>query len=530
MAGHSLAASRSTHAVLRGPGTGEGREGRSAPVIGRRANAWAKVAAMRLVALLAVLAACERTVTEHIDGNDGALRLLLVNPTSCSACDPWRGVDTVRIEVLRHDELVAAAEFSYPGEALSLPDLEGFGVVRVVVSGLSGGEVISAGRTAEITLAPGITREWSLVFLPVNQGLPLTSSMMAPRSRHQSITLRDGRVLLAGGLSPGRGAAYAGIEAYNPSTGAFAGLGYDLAGDAGDMARLSYDDGEVMFVGGTTVAGGVETPVTTVTGFLEEADNAYPLASLPVARSAPCASRFAAHQAIVFGGHQGDPYGDMLVLGEDGRWAWSSFPMRDLDETRVTGCVALADDRTFVQGLDADSTGVWPFTSESAPYLEPAECFEKLSAGSAGEAAVYGHGMALVSLADGAAWVGGGLDASSGRPAPTAREFDPSAMRFVEARSQPTRSRVEGPVVDWIFGDWKAWGCGFVDGSRGEPESSVELFDIESGDLGPVVGLDRERPGCHLAVMHDGSVLVTGGFDEGDEAAVSAAIIIPWLD
>ncbi len=485
---------------------------------------------MRLVALVTVLAACDRTVTEHIDGNDGALRLVLVNPTSCSDCDPWQGVDTVRIEVLRHDELVDAAEYDYPGEALSLPNLDGFGVVRIVVSGLSSGEVVSAGRTAEVTLAPGLTRELPLVFLPVNQGLPVTSSMIAPRSRHQSFTLRDGRVLLAGGLSPGNGTAYGGLEAYNPSTGAFAGLGYEMAGNAGDMARLSYADGEEMFLGGTHIAGGTETPVTTVTGFIEEADSAYPIASLPVARSAPCASRFAEHQAIVFGGHQGDPYGDLLVLGEGARWEWTSFPMRDLDETRVTGCVALADERTFVQGLDADSTGVWPFTSETAPYLEPAECFEKVSASSAGEAAVYGLGMALVALADGAAWVGGGLDAATGRPAPTAREFNPNALRFEAARAQPTRPRVEGPVVEWIFGDWRAWGCGFVDGGRAEPESTVELFDIETGELGPVVGLDRERPGCQLAALHDGSLLVTGGFDAGDDAAVSAAIIVPWID
>ncbi len=472
---------------------------------------------------------CNRTVTEHIAGNDGTLVLRLVNPTSCSSCDPWTGVDHVQVDVIRDGEVVASSEFSYPDEELLLPDLDGFGVVRVEVSGLRDGEVVSGGRTAEVTLSPGLSRELPLVFLPVNVGLPLTDSMVAPRSGHQSFTLRDGRALLAGGWSPRRDNAYAGIELYDPSTGSFASSSWTLAGAAGNMARMEFPDGEVLVLGGTDVVGGTLSPVTTVSGMNEELDASYPVASLAVARSNPCASRFASRSAIVFGGHQGEATGEMLVYDEGGRWKWSSFPLRDLDDTRVSGCAALVDGRTFVQGVDAANTGIWPYTSESAPYLEPAECFEPVTPSDAGEAAVYADGATVVALDDGAAWVGGGIDTSTLSLASSAREFNPNAMRYQAARAQPRRPRVDGTLVDWMLGDWKVWGCGYLNGARTLPESTVELFDIVSGESGPVVGLDRERPGCHVTTLPDGSVLVSGGFDADDEAAVNAAIVVPWF-
>lgn len=485
---------------------------------------------MRRGWLVLGLVACDRSVTEHVEGNDGALSLRLVNPTSCSSCDPWSGIDTVTIEVLRDDEVVATDSFSYPDEALVLPDLDGFGVVRVEVTGWRDGELRSGGRTPEVTLSPGLTREVPFVFLPVNVGLPLTDSMVAPRSGHTSYTLRDGRALLAGGWSPRRDNAYAGIELYDPGTGSFASSSWALAGAAGNLARFHFDDGEVLLLGGSDIVGGTPTAVTTVTGLHEELDASYPVASMSVARSNPCASRFASRSAVVFGGHQGTPTGELLVYDEGGRWKWSSFPLRDLDDTRVSGCAALADGRTFVQGVDAANTGLWPYTSESAPYLEPAECFESVTPVDAGEAAVYADGAAVVALDDGAAWIGGGIDTSTLTMASRAREFNPNALRYQEARAQPRRPRVDGPLVDWILPGWKAWGCGYLNGARTLPESSVELFDIVDGESGPVVGLDRERPGCHLTTLPDGSILVSGGFDADDDAAVSAAILVPWLE
>jgi hypothetical protein len=73
-------------------------------------------------------------------------------------------------------------------------------------------------------------------------------------------------------------------------------------------------------------------------------------------------------------------------------------------------------------------------------------------------------------------------------------------------------------------------GCGWADADRTVGESSVELFAPGAAEAGPLVTLERERPGCAVSVLRDGSLLVTGGFELGSTAGADAAIVVPWMD
>lgn len=483
----------------------------------------------RLVPIFALLA-CERTVTERIEGNNGSVEITLLNPTNCTDCDPWRNVDELRLDVIVAGSVVATETFVYPEESPVLPDLDSFGVVRVALVGLSGGKVVSAGRTALIPTGPGVAVSAKMNFLPVNMVLPLSSVMVASRSLHTSVALRDGTTLLVGGTSPGRDLVYEGIEVFDPATGQFAAAPYKLLTPAFAPAVQFVGDGEVLFIGGGDVVGGTVAGSSYGTALIPELNATQAIGAMGTGRMGHCISLFSKHRGVVFGGHSGQSSLELLKQEDDGAWNFSSYDLFAFDESRVSGCITLDDNRTFVQGLDADSTGVWAYNEENAAYVDPATAFELVDANGAGDAAAYVSGASLAVLADGDVWIGGGSRTDNGVLERRARRFNPISLRFEAAEAQPERARVDGVLRDWIEPDWKVWGCGYTDAGRTSPDPTVELFNVETGELGMLAGLDRVRNGCDVSTLPDGALLVSGGFDLGNVAGVGSAIVVPWWD
>ena len=78
---------------------------------------------------------------------------------------------------------------------------------------------------------------------------------------------------------------------------------------------------------------------------------------------------------------------------------------------------------------------------------------------------------------------------------------------------------------------WGAVGCGGVDGNvEVNPNTLVEVFSLETQEVLLAVPLDRNRPGCNMDVLDDGSILISGGHAEGDEVTDGGAILVPYLD
>jgi hypothetical protein len=468
-----------------------------------------------------LLTACKEPVTELIPAEDGSLTLQLVNPTTCSWCDAFAEVDEVRIDVIQDGEPIASDTFAWPAESLSLPELDGFGVVQIQVFGVGEGFVVSYGQTPEVAIGPGEKLELSMLFAPVNQALPLSSPMREGRSESTVVTLRDGRVLVAGGYVSRGEAVTNTVELYDPHIGVFADAPYALPLALAGARLAEFASGERIFVGGTAAADG--TPSAEAVSFFEEEGSMASVRPMNRPRSGHCLSGFRGDQAVVLGGHEEDvARGELLrVSADDGAWTFKDIAFEDLDESRVTACAPLADGRTAVQGLGAASTGIWTYSSDTVGTVELETAFLATPAEDSGAGAAFVVGASITALADGDGWFGGGVDPVSGELA-AARELRAASVRFDPADALP-RPRVFGELVRRDELGNVAWGCGWRDAFRNTPLPSVELFNVETGELGPTVTLVDERRGCSVAMLPDGALLVVGGASEP-----SAELIVPY--
>jgi len=475
-----------------------------------------------------LLVACEKSTVEVIPGAEGRVTLTLVNPTTCEDCDPFSGVDTLRVDVLVGGEVVATDTFAYPEEQASLPGTEVFGVARIEVAGLSGGRVVSGGRTPEIAVSPTADVEVPLLFLPVNETLPLNARMNVLRSEHVARRIADGRVLLVGGASPGRDGAYDSVEVWDPATGTFEGLPArlpeSLAGLRADWAAGQ----QLLLVGGHNLNTAGQELTREVASVWSDADASIdPIGDMTATRTGHCFAMFRDRHGIVFGGNDTTDLAEYVHL-ESGGWEFLGVRMNDFDQADVTGCVRLADGRVYVQGRDRSSTGVWDYTQEAAELTEMGDAFRAIP-GSAEDDAKFVEGAALAALSNGNAWIGGGTDLAGGTATKDARMLKAENLAFLQAPDLAAE-RVDGVVSPWIREDWFVLGCGYADAERRRAAPNIELFaPLEEGVTLEIEG-DRDRLGCQTTVMDDGAILVTGGFDTTDTSAISAAVIVPWLE
>lgn len=471
--------------------------------------------------LALALLACKEPEQLTLGGRTGSLSVQLLNPTACDRCDPWGGVAQVRVDVIAGDALVSQATFDKE-DAIVLPDLSGFGVVRVQVLGLSvEGAVRSAGRTAEIALGPDVAAVVPLIFLPVNRALPLAARMQSPRSRHTALTLRDGRVALLGGEDPARTRTLPTIEVYDPATGTFTTLDEGLGSGLIEPAQVTVDAGNVLLLGGSARIRAGEVSVKDAVVFDIDDATATPVTDLNVARSGHCAARWKDRQAIVLGGAEGN-LGDYVKPADD-EWVIDAVPMRDFDPSKVRACVPVADERVLVLGTDLDSTGIWAPTEGG----DPGASFTPFTRTQAEGLRLVERAM-VVPLPEGGAWIAGGLDVATGNAIPGSRLFDAGGDRFTDGRTL-AQPRVDGRWTWWRDGVLVV-GCGYGDGARSTGSGPLEIMDLRGSGPIPTLALDRARPGCALSTLPDGTILVTGGFgsDQADEA--SAALVQPWRD
>lgn len=479
----------------------------------------------RLIPLLLLgLSACEKEpVIEVIPGVDSSLEVVLVNPTQCPRCDAFEGVDTLRIEVSVGGDVVASDNFAWPGEAVTLPDLSSFGVVRVSLLGLADGRVLSAGRTAEIVLLTDATLSVPLVFVPANRALPLAAGMLDDRYLPGLILRRSGAVVVAGGLDPLRQRALVGVEAYDLVSGTFVEADPLPVSGFAAPAVTPLPDGETLLAGGYAVVGDGEVPVESALVFDDATGLFTEIGEMSQGRVDHCVAMFRDRQGVVFGGAPGA--GDYLKVDPDvGGWAFSSLVVRDLDSSAVSGCATTEEGTVFVQGSDAASTGVW---SESVS-TDPSEAWRPIAEGASGDFR-YVEGAALVPSGDGGMFVLGGADSATGEVYADGRHFSVDNNRF-ESVVGFVRPRFAPQLAPWIEAGWYAAGCGWASADRAEGEPSVELVSPGTDEGSPAFQLDRDREGCGLAVLPDGSVLLVGGGPAGVPDGSSAALLVPWLD
>lgn len=459
-----------------------------------------------------------------LGGRQATLRVEVVNPANCSYCDAFAGVDTLRVDVRIADAVVASDSFAWPEETPELPDLPEFGVVRVEMVGISGGVVVSAGRTAEVAMDPEAETTVPLVFLPANTAIPLIAEMRADRSRHVAWRRPDGTVALLGGVDPERESTFSSVEHYDPASFAFVDAGMALPASVAAPRVDRTGDGDRILAGGFQAAPWGEEPSTFAAAWVELDDTIVPAGTLNEPHHGHCFSMYRDRIGILFGGNDESDAGELVKPTGDA-WSWSRVPMFDFDVAQVTGCVGLADQRVFLQGTSESSTGTWTYDEGDT---DPGRSFTRMTLTGEG-ADRFVRGALLRRVGSGAVWVVGGEDVQTGEVLAGGRFFDPTLGGFrggpglVEARYDPVAD-------DWIRGDWLVVGGGWSDSGRRHPVASLEWVDPVAAEAGPRVPLDRDRDGPTFTTLLDGSVLVAGGFDAGDASAVDAALVVPWFE
>ncbi|HJN77323.1 MAG TPA: kelch repeat-containing protein [Myxococcota bacterium] len=468
--------------------------------------------------LLPILLACTGGPT--LVQPEGTIVLDLVNPTPT---DAFSGVDEISIE-LRVGGVVVASETFGVDEPAEIPGLDAFGTGRFHVAGLSGGTVISYGRSPEILLGPDQDHNVAITFLPVNQVLSIADSMAEPRSQHGAVRLPDNRILLLGGANPNRDASYDDVEIYDPSEGIFKPTGTYLPLSLYDVELSFSTDRTIWLNGGRTLLS--EGPKVQAIFFeydpvTEQIEMA---ADMNVSRAGHCFHEFRDGFGAAMGGNRDTPAIDYLRPDPDtGEWTWSEVVISGLDQTAMTGCAALPTGEVFVQGLSDDSTGLFDF-SEDAAAANPniSDAFYAVESGT------YEllDGAMLIPVSDEQVWVGGGRTIG-GVSDTTGRIFDVPTRSFVGG-VDPSRERVDGQWDEWIEDGWYALGCGSPDGDNSRSQTTIELINLLSGERYSYVEGDRSRPGCELTVQADGAILITGGFESGGDAEASAAVMVPY--
>lgn len=451
--------------------------------------------------------------------HDVALRL--VNPTTA---DPFGGIDSLELQILQDDQVLFSESFA-AGETAEFPDMSHYGRVRFTLAGMFGASVASFGRSAEVVLVPGEDTEVSLMFLPVNRAYTIDADAQKLRSEHGAVRLPNGRVLLVGGANPSRSLDYDDTETWDPRTAEFQ-PGPLLPASIYDP-RLAWS-GELQLygAGGLSVQGVSQS--TDLSWRYDPADDTLEeLSPLNEARSSHCFTFFRDTFAVAIGGNGSQSTIEtMRPDKDDGVWRWSTNTMDDMTASQVTGCVTARDGRVFVQGLQADATGVFDYTTEAAALnSEIGKAFTPVD----DSQTVFLDGAMLIPLSDGEVWIGGGLT-SGGQPFDEGRNFDLDSRVFVSGVS-PDEVRVDGSWDHWLGDDWVALGCGSPDGDATHSQASIEVLNLATGERLTTIDLDRSRPGCQVTTLADGALLVSGGYAVADDSSDAPAVImVPHSD
>jgi hypothetical protein len=329
------------------------------------------------------------------------------------------------------------------------------------------------------------------------------------RAAHTATRLPDGRVLVIGGCTTsGCGGTPLGIraEVFDPRTRSFA------AGPALAQARVGHTatglaDGRVLVVGGWPDEG--RPPMATAEIYDPQSGRFAPAGSMAVARGGHTASRLADGRVLIVGGQDGSA---ILATAE----IFDPSSMRFVAAARLPGprdahaAAVLRDGRVLVAGGRSGRETLL----DSALLYDPA----RDSWTDAGRLHEAKHKLALAPLPDGGALVVGGQtrDARDARLS-TTELFDARTLSFRPgpAMAEP-RYKISEAVAALADGRVLIGGGG----------STVEIY--ADGRLALLAGrLGAERQFPTATALADGSVLITGGYDNATNPTAQAFLAVP---
>jgi hypothetical protein len=333
--------------------------------------------------------------------------------------------------------------------------------------------------------------------------------MSAPRAAHSATTLRDGRVLIAGGFAE-RGSAR-GAEVYVPDAARFAPLPPMLTTRYSHTATL-LPDGRVLIAGGY---GEGTTTLATAELFDPATDAFLPTGSLSAARADHVAVLLEDGRVLVAGGL--GPGWTFLASAELYDPATGSFsPAGNMTAAREShAAVRLRDGRVLIAGGHNGRRRDLTLLSSAETYDPASGEFRAV-----GDLRVRRHKHDAVLLSDGRVLITGGSDERDGHGVyPSTEFFEPESGTF-EAGPPMRLGRYKHAGTSGVLPS------GLVLIAGGAPQA--EVFDPGTRSFTLVPGEPRlAGQFSAVALLGDGRALITGGYGNGTGPRSSAWIFRP---
>jgi hypothetical protein len=325
----------------------------------------------------------------------------------------------------------------------------------------------------------------------------LTGSMATPRSTHTATLLRDGRVLVVGGLTNGL-IPTATAEVYDPQTGSFAPTGSMATPRYGHTATL-LADGRVLVAGGNGATG----------SYLASAEVYDPGTGRFAPTGAMSTARFGQTATLL-------PDGTVLVAGgmTDGTVFLSSAELYVPETGRFTrtgdmtaprylaAATMLETGEVLVAGGDVfqPQPGPEPERQGSAELYDPATRAFRPT----GSMPAQGIGQVAVPLDDGRVIVAGGGDGAIWSYDPVGGSFA-SVGRMLKPRGGVAAVKLRTGAILFVGGSHNICCEEF------ERYANAELYDAD-GDRSVASGsMVETRMNETATLLPDGRVLIAGG-------------------
>jgi len=345
-----------------------------------------------------------------------------------------------------------------------------------------------------------------------------TGKMQVPRAVHTATLLRDGHVLVAGGMQK-NGVYEDTAELYDPTSGGFEKLPRLATARVGHSATL-LPNGKVLLAGGSAgrrFEGGrwVGEVVSSAELYDPASRTFQPAGRMAQARAHHAAAHLGDARVLVAGGYAGEDSHALASAEIYDPISGAFRPVGSLRKARVVDTsVLLSDSRVFIPGG----------TDASGSVLASGEIFDPktnaFAPAGAMIAARHKHGGVL--LASGRVLVVGGSDARDWSGQKTEAEiYDPASNLFAPAASMSLRRFKIGHAVSRLRD-----GRVLVAGGAAAPE----VYDPMRGEFLPVSGgYGQPRYYATATLLADGRVLVAGGYGTGTVSEGPLSTTDAWL-
>jgi hypothetical protein len=330
-----------------------------------------------------------------------------------------------------------------------------------------------------------------------------TGSMTTARACHSATVLRDGRVLVAGGME--RNDVFrASTEIYDPATRTFR-PGGNLLEARACHAAVPLDSGRVLILGGSNNQWLGSTEIyDPATG------RSLAGPTMAVRRGDVTATRLTDGRILVAGGYDGTRYASAEIYDPaTNRFTPTGSMMQPRSGQTAT---LLRDGRVLLAG----GTGV------DKGAVAHAELYDPRTGRFTSTGSLSGprrkHGAAL--LPDGKVLIIGGSDSRDWRGRYSSTElYDPDTGRFSPA-SAMANSRFKMGDATVTLRDGRV----FVGGGS----TQAEVYDPKAARFSALRGsVDADRFFSSAALLPDGGVLIAGGYSYDIEATAKAWVVEP---